>query len=282
MEYKSMNDELKKNIERVLLAPYQDQDEKDLLTETQELISEINGALDESSDQYIENLPHPHNWKLAGGQMAVDLVDFCGSDQMFLAAARVSTSTHEATTTKERDLKLARFLLKNGHTSPFEHAFITYRIEAPIFAARQIMRHRTFSYNEISRRYTEKNLDFYIPQALYAQDEKRLQCSTDQALDQDLLRTVKLSTQGALSAYDQLLQAGVSREQARFVLPMNTLTTFYMSGNFFNWTKFLKLRCDSHTQYETRLIAGAIKESLSTLYPDTMNIIKELGYIPAN
>ena len=272
-----MNDELKKNIEKVLLAPYQDENEDGLLTETQALINQINGALDESSNQYIDNLPHPHNWKLAGGQMSVDLVDFCGSDQMFLAAARVSTSTHEAQTTKERDLKLAKFLLKHNHTSPFEHAFITYRIEAPIFSARQIMRHRTFSYNEISRRYTEKNLEFYLPKKLYAQDKNRLQCSTDQELDQKMINSIELATRAAFNLYQRLLAQGVSREQARFVLPMNTMTTFYMSGNFYNWIKFLKLRCDEHTQEETRLIAGAIKQSLGQLYPDTMNILDELN-----
>jgi len=279
MEDCKMNDDLKNSIRTVLEAPYQNEPDDGLRQATEDLMNEIENALDESADNYIENLPHPHNWRLAGGQMAVDLVDFCGSDQMFLAAARVSTSTHEATTTKERDLKLARYLLKHGHTSPFEHAFTTYRIKAPIFSARQIMRHRTFSYNEISRRYTEENIQFYVPKELFLQDQKRLQCSSAHLANQEHIEKLKDFYDQALNVYERLIEQGVSREQARYVLPMSTMTTFYMSGNFHNWIKFLKLRCDEHTQYETRLIAGAIRQSLKVLYPDTMQVIEDLNLI---
>jgi thymidylate synthase (FAD) len=211
-------------------------------------------------------------------QLSIVYIDHFGDDRSPLRAARVSTLTDQETYSQERDLKLSRYLLSHGHTSPYEHCGATFLIKCPIYCARQIMRHRTFSYNEVSRRYTDENISFYLPKTLNRQHKRRLQCSTDQELErsQDLLDQMRDHQEAASQLYYALIDQGVSREQARAVLPQSLMTRFYMSGNLLNWLKFIKIRTDHHTQHEARMIATGAKMHLTELFPLTMMIAEEV------
>lgn len=209
---------------------------------------------------------------------SVSFVDMMGDDKRAAHAARVSLLNDEfdALTDEvdEGDKRLIRFLAREQHTSPFEHSSYSVRIVCPLFVRSQIMRHRTFSFNEVSRRYTSKNLEFFIPSELRQQAEKNLQCSTDQSVA-DALQARQLymgAVASALTSYNQLLEAGVCREQARGILPQTLYTEFYMSGNLLNWMKFLRLRLHPHAQPEAQAVAAAVKSMLCDDFPFTMSV----------
>ncbi len=180
-----------------------------------------------------------------------------------------------------RDVKLLKYLLKNKHTSPFEHSSLSFRIKCPLYIRSQIMRHRTFSYNEVSRRYTSENLEFYIPKVLRTQAEKNLQCSKDEEIKDQWISLIKVQSHvsESIKLYEELLKDGVCREQARSVLPQSMYTTFWMTGNLLNWMKFLKLRLDPHTQKECQLVANAILEFIQEQFPLTIETAKEVGFL---
>ena len=204
----------------------------------------------------------------------VELIDFMGDDQRAVASARVSLARDTETLDRdmnERDLKLMRFLIREHHTSPFEHSTATMRIVCPLFCRAQIMRHRTFSFNEVSRRYTAEDLQFYIPSKLRKQAKKNLQCSTNEEIeDFGLYDLYGQNTNYCLANFNKLIEGGVSREQARMILPQSMYTTFWMTGNLLNWVKFLKLRLDEHTQHETRSVARGVYMCLANVFPLTM------------
>lgn len=209
---------------------------------------------------------------------SVSFVDMMGDDKRAAHAARVSLLNDEfdALTDEvdEGDKRLIRFLAREQHTSPFEHSSYSVRIVCPLFVRSQIMRHRTFSFNEVSRRYTSKNLEFFIPSELRQQAEKNLQCSTDESVE-DALQARQLymgAVASALTSYNQLLEAGVCREQARGILPQTLYTEFYMSGNLLNWMKFLRLRLHPHAQPEAQAVAAAVKDMLCADFPFTMSV----------
>lgn len=215
--------------------------------------------------------------------ISVKLVDYYGCDRRPILAARVSTLLDDMEPDPKRDLRLARYLLEHGHTSPYEHCGATFLIEAPLYSARQIMRHRTFSYNEMSRRYTSEGVSFYTPQHLYVQHQKRLQCSSADTLEPkqeaDFLAQLEAHYQRSLELYGQMIERGVSREQARLALPVAQMTKFYMTGNLLNYIKFLKLRLDHHSQRETRLVAHAMYLHLSQCFPQIMSLCADLGLL---
>ena len=147
-----------------------------------------------------------------------------------------------------------------------------------MFVRSQIMRHRTFSYNEVSRRYTSEKIKFWKPDEIRGQAKNNLQCS-EGVLDSSEAESIfKLAAEFSFASYQQLLEAGVSREMARSVLPQGTYTTFYMTGNLHNWIKFIKLRDHDHAQLETREIAQQIKQALEVCFPNSMSaFFKEPG-----
>lgn len=202
----------------------------------------------------------------------VKLIDYMGSDHKIVAAARVSYGD-SASKGDEADKRLLRYLLTNGHTSPFEQVNFTFLVKLPIFVARQWMRHRTWSYNEVSGRYTELPEDFYSPKQWRGQDTKNKQGSsgvvayphTVRALYEDVCEEM-------FSTYKMLLKDGVSRELARMVLPLSTYTEMYASVDLHNLLHFLKLRLDSHSQYEIRCYAEAMKTLITPVVPWTMEI----------
>ena len=206
------------------------------------------------------------------GNGTVTLIDFMGSDKRVVDSARVSFLKDDVTKTKltERDKKLIQFLAAHGHSSPFEHCTATFILIVPMFVRSQIMRHRTFSYNEVSRRYTSDKIKFWKPDEIRGQAKNNLQCS-EGVLDSSEAESIfKLAAEFSFASYQQLLEAGVSREMARSVLPQGTYTTFYMTGNLHNWIKLIKLRDHDHAQLETREIAQQIKQALEVCFPNSM------------
>lgn len=203
---------------------------------------------------------------------SVELIDHMGTDKSAVNAARVSfLKDSKGKELTARDKNLINFLVGHSHTSPFEHMQATFRCTVPLFVRSQVMRHRTFSYNEVSRRYTADNLEFWKPMVFRGQSKLNLQCSegttTEQEACHDLFNHCIAET---LKHYHSLLDKGVAREMARAILPQALYTTFYMTGSVHNWVKFLKLRLDEHAQIETQLMAKAIKQDLFELYPITM------------
>jgi thymidylate synthase (FAD) len=210
----------------------------------------------------------------------VQYVQHAGSDLMVVNAARASFDVCK-TILDEKDSKLIDYLGKHNHTGPFEHCFITFLCNVPMFVARQHMRHRTWSYNEVSRRYTSVNLEFYEPPQFREQHQSNRQASTETAIDpvissvEGLQQTwitkasdaVKKSNQDALKLYHQLVETGICREQARAVLPQGLYCKYYASANLLNAVKFVNLRDKPEAQHEMQLFASAIKQTLVTLFP---------------
>lgn len=191
----------------------------------------------------------------------VEVVDLMGDDSSIVQAARVSTG--QGIKTPEQDAKLISYLMENGHTSPFEAVTIKVHVKAPIFVARQWMRHRTWSYNEISARYTELPEEFYVPKI----DSLREQSQTNRQGGGKTLAPAQAhgarlflneTYEKSYLAYKTLLELGVSREQARMVLPVGLYTEFYGTVNLHNLFHFLKLRLDPHAQWEIRQYAEAL------------------------
>lgn len=210
-----------------------------------------------------------HSVPLYGdGRGHVTLVHHSGDDLSAVNAARVSFGAHR-TELDDKDLKLLAYLAKERHTSPFEHCSITLRVKVPLFVARQWMRHRTQSYNEISRRYTSVDVEFFVPAKLRKQHKSNRQASEGVIDDANLLAEYQYSIQRAMRSYETLIAEGVCREQARAVLPQAMYTEFYASANLLNWLKFIELRDHEGAQQEIVEAAQGVRSILSTLYPHT-------------
>lgn len=196
-----------------------------------------------------------------------------GNDLSVVRAARVSYGND--TKSEDQDRKLLKYLLVNRHTSPFEHVMFTFRVEAPIFVARQWMRHRTWSFNEVSYRYTEAPEEVWHPEVWRGQstDNKQMSRGTlsgDTALDANDVYEIALTQ--ARWAYSDLLQLGIAREQARAVLPVATMTSFYGTVDLHNLLHFLDLRLHPHAQPEIREYAEAIVDLIRPIVPWTLEI----------
>ncbi|MEK7721854.1 MAG: FAD-dependent thymidylate synthase [Elusimicrobiota bacterium] len=199
----------------------------------------------------------------------VKLVEFMGGDQRAVDSARVSFGS--VSKSGEQDKKLIEYLLANGHLSPFEHSVFQFHVKCPIFVARQWMRHRIASYNEISARYTEVQDEFYYPEAFRVQDKINRQGSVRSgALRQEkMLAVYDKAIKASYAAYRRLLEAGAAREMARMVLPVAQYTQFYWSINARSLLNFITLRADAHAQYEIRQYADVITEIFRSKMPWT-------------
>lgn len=208
----------------------------------------------------------------------VELVEAMGNDRTVCQAARVSTLKESKG--DESDKKLIHYLMKNKHDSPFEQVEFRFRIKCPLFVRSQIMRHRVFSYNETSRRYTSEEIDFFIPTELRLQDnQENLQGSSDGKIESiaittddniilipvaDYFRSICDTMQGE---YEGLINQGVARELARMILPQNLYTKFYMKGNLRNFLHFIELRDSEHAQPEIRVYAKAMSDMIREVAP---------------
>ncbi len=217
-------------------------------------------------------------------QIATTYIDHMGSDLSVVNAARVSfgkkseceeTRFVEMTdwcgdmpVVNERDTKLIKYLAKHKHISPFGHAFASFHIKAPIFVARQLVKHKFLRWNEISRRYVDDEPEFYAPDVWRGRSADKKQGSEGEVklgtLDDNI---VSESPFEALCAYSVLLDAGVAPEQARMVLPQSTMTEWYWSGSLDAFADMCRLRCKEDTQYESRLVADQVSTIMQDLYP---------------
>lgn len=206
---------------------------------------------------------------LGDGISSVELMRVSGSDLDVVNAARVSYGKVSCELT-DRDKKLIKYLAEHNHTSPFEHNQLSFRIKAPIFVARQWMRHRMHSYNEISYRYVKAPVEFYIPVHWRFQDEQNKQASVGKFNDQALLELYKNSLEASYRAYETLLEQGVCREQARGLLPLCTYTEFIFTSNLHALMHFLKLRLHKGAQYEIRMYALAMLHLARPYFPESL------------
>lgn len=198
---------------------------------------------------------------LDGGQGWIGLIDHMGTEVSATNAARVSFGKMK-TEFDEKDEALLKYLVENQHMTPLEHITFSFSVHCPLFVARQWMRHRTFSYNEISRRYTTVDLEFYFPDVFRKQSESNRQASTNEIVEKnnEARELFSKTVDNCFDAYEKLIEMGVCKEQARAVLPQNMFTTFWMTGNLRNILHFIELRDSDHAQQEIREYAKAMKE----------------------
>jgi thymidylate synthase (FAD) len=201
----------------------------------------------------------------------VRLVDYLGSDERIVQAARVSYAG--GTKTYRKDKGLIDYLLRNGHTSPFEQVSLTFHVKMPIFVARQWIRHRTAKLNEISGRYSVMSDECYIPEgntiALQSEDNKqgRRAEPVSEELQQRVIELLREDQERSYSTYQKLLDIGIARELSRINLPLSLYTQWYWQMDLHNLFHFLRLRMDSHAQYEIRVYAEQIFEIVKKVCP---------------
>lgn len=233
----------------------------------------------------------------------VDLLDTMGSDLSVVNAARVSfnkESTWEfdwypeynsdyEVWLSDRDTKLIQYLAKHDHWSPFAHCFLSFRIKAPIFVARQLAKHQVgLSWNEVSRRYVDDEPEFYVPEKWRKRADNVKQGSSDEAVS-DVFRvrfggdvTVSDAYANYMAyaedLYKEMLEHGVAPEQARMVLPQSTMTEWIWSGSLMAFIRVCKLRLDPHTQQETREVAALIADYLEQSFPVSYNALMDTSH----
>jgi thymidylate synthase (FAD) len=215
------------------------------------------------------NRPPEHHVKVLDGQGWIGIINTMGSEVTAVNAARVSFGKIKSEM-DDRDVDLLKYLIAHKHTSPLEHIQFTFVVHCPLFIRSQWHRHRTWKYNEISRRYTSVDMELYNPTQIRQQaksDRQASEAQTDEAWNQENAIIIARANDAAVEVYNQLLENGVAREQARGVLPQNMMTTFWATVDLANLIKFLDLRDDSHAQWEIRQYAQAIKQLLKKDFP---------------
>jgi len=231
------------------------------------------------SSQHL-NVPPENHVKVLAGQGWVGLIDHLGNETTIVNAARVSFGKLKSSM-DEKDVTLLQYLIENRHTSPLEHLVFTFSVHCPLFIRGQWHRHRTWSYNEISRRYTEIDLEFYTPSILRKQAETNRQASVDAPdFDDTAMRgEIREHNQKSLALYNSLLERGVCREQARGVLPQNMMVTFWGTVDLSNLLHFLELRDSEHAQWEIRQYAQAIKKLIKPIVPHVAAYYESKGQV---
>jgi thymidylate synthase (FAD) len=196
-------------------------------------------------------------------QIEATYIDHMGSDLSVVNAARVSFGKKHDTF-QDKDAGLIKYLAKHKHLSPFGHAYAKFHVKAPIFVARQLVKHKFLRWNEISRRYVDDEPEFYVPEVWRGRSEDKKQGSDGVShppmwLDPTMAQVLDL--------YNCMIDDGVAPEQARMVLPQSTMTEWYWSGSLDAFADMCRLRCASDTQYETRVAADQINTEMFKLFP---------------
>ena len=224
---------------------------------------------------------------------SVSLVASMGSDITVVNSARVSFGI-EKEELNERDKNLINYLIRHKHTSTLEHNLITFKFCVPLFVRSQHHRHRTWSYNEISRRYTDKDLKFYQPDEFRTQHKSNRQASNENELINPIMHryhpessepqkvlasdVMKNFHYEALRLFDDMIAAGVCREQARGVLPQNLYTEYYGTVNLNNLLKFIDLRTHEGAQWEIQKVAEACLDIATELFPITVGSYRKIRH----
>lgn len=229
-------------------------------------------------------------------QIKVEYINHCGDDLSVVNAARCSFDKESEWLTsgskndyegvvfqkingfpvnlKKEDAKLINYLATHKHYSPFNHSFISVRVKAPVFVARQLVKHKFMPWNEVSRRYVKDEPEFYTPDYWRAAADNVKQGSTEEDAYPEAIYgnaswfgDIEDHHKEALKYYNHLIDSGVCAEQARQVLPQSMMTTWVWSGTLGAFCDMLKLRLDSHTQYETWLVAQEVAKIVEELFP---------------
>ena len=208
-------------------------------------------------------------------------VDHMGTDLSVVNAARVSFGKRREMDTsdvwgppklKDKDAKLIRYLAEHKHIIPFGHCFASFHVKAPVFVARQLVKHKFLRWNEISRRYVDSEPEFYQPTEWRGRREDKKQGSEGVVEVGDVLE----ETHGqALVTYQELLNKGVCPEQARMVLPQSMMTEWYWSGSLDAFADLCALRCSYDTQVETQQVALEIDRMMSDFFPVSWKALRE-------
>ena len=225
--------------------------------------------------------------QMSSSQIQVTFLDHMGDDNTVVDAARVSFDKHSGCYTAEQNRRLITHLGKHGHISPFGHCFASFRVKAPVFVARQLVKHKFLRWNEISRRYVDSEPEFYVPDTWRGRSEDKKQGSSGEVDVRGF--TLQFAVIGentiphaegrfnrhALSFYEDLLEHGVAPEQARMVLPQSTMTEWVWSGSLDAFASMCNLRCKEDTQYESRVVADKIDERMRDLFPLSWEALRE-------
>jgi len=206
-------------------------------------------------------------------------INHMGTDLSVANAARVSFGKRSEMDTsdvwgppklKDKDAKLIRYLAKHKHISPFGHCFASFHVKAPVFVARQLVKHKFLRWNEISRRYVDHEPEFYQPTEWRGRSEDKKQGSEGVVKYEG-----PLGNYNQLDIYKELLRVGICPEQARMVLPQSMVTEWYWSGSLDAFADMCNLRCKPDTQYETQVIAGHIDTEMAKLFPVSWKSLRE-------
>ena len=203
--------------------------------------------------------------------ISVSLVDYMGSDDTVVNAARVSFAKEASQYTKDQNNKLIRYLATHNHWSPFAHSTLQFHVKAPIFVARQLAKHQVgFAWNEVSRRYVDNPPTFWNPGSNWRSRAENKKQGSSSELVGDPMETqdqYEDTIRYALLTYNLLLAQGVCPEQARSVLPQSMMTEWYWTGSLYGFSRVCKLRLDPHSQVECSQVATLIEEYCSGLFP---------------
>lgn len=221
-------------------------------------------------------------------------LDFMGSDLTVVNAARVSfgkrsewewdykefrtkdgnwVSTPTKNHLSQGDTKLIHYLAKHGHYSPFGHCFASFHVKAPIFVARQLVKHKFLRWNEISRRYVDDEPEFYVPEVWRGRTKDKKQGSGEshplfnRGVGTGYVDTYCDTVEEAVNQYKWMIEIGVAPEQARMVLPQSTMTEWYWSGSLDAFASMCNLRLKEDTQYESRIVAEGVSKAMSKEFP---------------
>ena len=218
-------------------------------------------------------------------KLQVKLIDKMGSDLSVVNAARVSFAKESEWESipeggevegllSVADEKLIKYLAKHNHWSPFGHASMQFHIKAPIFVARQLVKHQVgLVWNEVSRRYVDDEPEFYIPKKWRLKADNKKQGSSDETVQYDIQGTMQFMKQ----TYHNLLREQVAPEMARMVLPQNLYTEWYWSGTLMAFARVCNLRCAKDTQWETQQIANQIDEIGSELFSYSWKELRKMS-----
>ena len=214
------------------------------------------------------------------GQMIVTLIDHMGSELSVVNAARVSfAKVHEAFD-ENKDTKLINYLAKHDHWSPFGHGSLQFHISAPVFVARQLVKHQVgLVWNEVSRRYVDDEPRFYEPAYWRGVADNKKQGSSDEDINinprNDMVDDYKKVLSTAKWTYEELLRKGVCPEQARMVLPQSMMTEWYWSGTLYAFARVCNLRCKDDAQRETQMVANLIDGDAREIFPVSWRALRD-------
>jgi thymidylate synthase (FAD) len=194
--------------------------------------------------------------------ISATLLKYMGDDLDVVNAAKVSFAKESKEFNDNSD-RLIKYLAKHKHMSPFGHCFARFHVKAPIFVARQLVKHKFLRWNEVSRRYVDDEPEFYTPDVWRGRSADKKQGS------EGVVNDVKIGdiTLTAKVLYNSLIDRGVCPEQARMVLPQSTMTEWWWSGSLDAFADMCNLRCTGDTQLETRLVANDICDKMRELFP---------------